>query len=193
LSEAEMLEQALKPVPIDWSDVKANEPDPNAYHTGPVSWIAMFERILIIEDRFRSGYECDECDETGKVPCTDCVDGHSSLNAEILCKTCEGSKLKMCEPCKGKGVLLDIPEVAQRRPTTGTVVSIGQDVHTVKRGDTVLYSNYVGEVYDLPGVDQLQRPITVTLRVMKEREIICRVEGHLELKRVKRHEFQGGG
>lgn len=166
----------------------------NIYNTGPVGWEAMFERILIVEDRFRSGYECDVCEETGKVPCKECDEnGRSQLNPEIRCKECNGIRLLKCKSCDGKGVLLEIPEVAQRRPTTGTIVSIGKDVNHLKRGDSVLYSNFVGEVYDLSGVDEIGREKKLVLRVMKEKEIICRITGHLELKRVTRHQFQGTG
>ena len=89
--------------------------------------------------------------------------------------------------------MLEIPEVAQRRPTTGTVVSIGSEVKHIERGQSVLYSNFVGEVYDLQGIDDVGREKNIVLRVLKEKEIICRITGHLELKRVKRHQSQTSG
>jgi hypothetical protein len=165
----------------------------NTFMTGPTGWVAEFERILILEDPFRSGYECSDCDETGMVVCPDCVDGHSVVNPVIKCKTCQGERLVKCAPCGGKGVLLEIPEVAQRRPTTGRIVSIGHETKRFKRGDSVLYSNFVGEVYDLTGIDDVGREKKVILRVMKEREVICSLTGHMELKRVTRHQFQGTG
>lgn len=165
----------------------------NIFSTGPTGWEATFERLLILEDQFRSGYECDTCEWTGKLVCPDCDDGSSRLNPDMKCKSCNATRKIDCPDCKGKGMLLEIPDAAQRRPTTGTVLSIGEDVKTIKRGDTVVYSNFVGEVYDLTGIDSVGREKKIVIRVMKEREIICRIYGHMELKRVKRHQTQAGG
>lgn len=167
--------------------------DPNVFYTGPVGWEAMFDRLLILEDPFRSGYECDTCDATGRIACPDCDTGHSRLNPEIACKTCRGERNIACKECEGKGALLEIPEVAQRRPTTGRIVSIGNEVSNYSIGDSVVYPNFVGEVYDLTGVDDVGREKKVVMRVLREKETICKIHGHLELKRVRRHQFQGTG
>lgn len=171
----------------DWHD------DENVFNTGPCGWMATFNRLLILEDQFRSGYECDTCEQTGKLACAECIEGHSRLNPDMKCKICNGTKQVDCPECRGKGVLIEIPEVAQRRPTTGTVVSAGEACQAIHRGDTVVYSNFVGEVYDLTGVDSVGREKKIVLRVMKENEIICKIFGHMELKRVKRHQTQAGG
>ena len=166
--------------------------DENVFSTGPCGWMATFNRLLILEDQFRSGYECDTCEQTGKLACPEC-EASKKLNPDFRCKTCGDTHQVMCPDCKGKGMLLEIPDAAQRRPTTGTVVSAGEACQAIHRGDTVVYSNFVGEVYDLTGVDSVGREKKIVLRVMKENEIICKIFGHMELKRVKRHQTQAGG
>jgi hypothetical protein len=166
----------------------------NIYHAGPVGFEAMWDKILVLEDRFRSGYECDRCDETGKVKCTSCDDGHSRLNKDILCKDCVGVLLMICPDCAGKGVLLEIPQTAQRRPTTGRIVSRGTDVSPqLKLGDSVMYPSFCGEVMDLKGSDDQGREISIVVRMLKDKEIIARVSGHMELRRVSKQQFNVGG
>lgn len=165
----------------------------NIYHAGPVGWEALFERVMIVEDKFRSGYECDSCSQTGKITCPDCRDGKSAVNPLIQCKTCHGTMKVTCSECDGNGALLVIPQASERRPTTGVIVSVGQDVKSLRLGETVCYPNFVGETFDLKGVGPNGEEVEVALRIMKEREVICRVTGHLELKRVKRHVTQQSG
>lgn len=168
-------------------------PNENVYYAGPMGMEAMFGRILVVEDDFRSGYECEKCGKTGKHGCPDCDDGNSKLNSDIRCKTCHGAMVVQCSECKGQGAVLFIPEVAQRRPTTGQVVSTGDEVRSIKRGDYVCYSNFVGEVWDLSGVDHDGNERTIVVRHMKESEVICRVTNHLSLKRMRNRQNQTSG
>lgn len=165
-------------------------PAENTYYAGPVGFTAQSENLHILEDSFRSGYECERCEESGKLPCPDCVDGTSKLNPEIRCKTCAGEKHVTCPDCNGKGALLHIPEVSKRRPTTGEIVSVGRKVKYLWLGDKVCYPNFCGEVFDLHGVDGKGREVTVVMRVLKEKEIISLITGHMELRRTKRIQHQ---
>jgi len=70
-----------------------------------------------------------------------------------------------------------VPEVSQRRPSTGRVVSIGDKVKYFKVGDNVLYSNFAGHAMDLERTTG-----KVTVRILHESEILAQVEGHLELR-----------
>lgn len=124
--------------------------DSNFYYAGPMGMKACFNRILVVEDDFRSGYECETCNKTGQVNCGHCKgegsvvcenctgSGKSSVVIGAKCSTCEGSgKLEStcteckgsgkqsCSDCKGIGETIVIPEVAKRRPTTGQIVSLG--------------------------------------------------------------------
>jgi hypothetical protein len=165
----------------------------NVYHAGPVGFEADFDRIMVLEDAFRSGYECDTCKETGKLSCKSCANGRSRLNPEIVCKDCDGSLYVKCSDCGGKGVLLEIPQSAQRRPTTGKVVSVGESVKKRKRGHRVMYPSFCGEVMDLKGVDSEGRELAIVVRFIAEKETIARMSGTMELRRVSKQQFNVGG
>ena len=81
-----------------------------------------------------------------------------------------------CPDCGGKGGLIVVPEVSQRRPSTGSVVSVGDRVEHFRVGDSVLYSNFAGHAMDVG---------EVTLRILHEKEILAAVKGHLEMSRMK--------
>ena len=161
------------------------EREANIYFAGPMGMEATYDRVLVLEDEFRSGYECERCVKSGSIPCPDCMDGSSKLNPDIRCKTCQGNLKLKCPDCNGAGELLVIPEVAKRRPTTGLIVSIGCDVREYHRGEYAAYPNFCGEVWELSGLDAEGRESTIVLRMMKEKELLCRVTGHLSLKRMK--------
>jgi hypothetical protein len=170
---------------------KQEEPiNENIYFAGPMGMEATFDRVLVLEDEFKSGYECESCNQTGSIPCPDCTDGNSKLNPEIRCKNCLGNMKITCGECNGKGELLVIPEVAKRRPTTGVIVSLGKEVNTYKVGEFAAYPNFCGEVWELSGIDHSGRESTIVLRMMKEKELLCRVTGHLSLKRMKNRAAQ---
>lgn len=153
----------------------------NTYDLGTLKFWALGDRILIEEDKFRSGYECETCEGTGRTPCQACKgSGASSRTKGARCSTCEGIGATTCVSCAGKGGLLVAPDTAQRRPTTGKVVSTGPDCQTLTVGDSVLYSNFAGYVIDL---DRAGRK--VSLRILHEPEILCALEGQLELKTLR--------
>ena len=167
----------------------------NVFDVGTgLAFEATFDRILVLEDEFKSGYECQKCKQVGKIICEDCNGvGKSRLNDLIRCTTCQGEGKLKCVECNGVGELLVVPEVAKRRPTTGRVVSAGSEVKETKIGDAVLYSTYCGEVLDLSGLDIDGKESTIVLRILKERETICRVTGNMELRRAPKRTIQAGG
>lgn len=73
-----------------------------------ISLEAVEDKIMILVDGYRSGYECNTCKTTGKVS-SDVVQG----------------ALRDCPDCKGKGRTLEIPDNAKSKPSTGVVVSMG--------------------------------------------------------------------
>ena len=73
-----------------------------------------------------------------------------------------------------------MPEVSERRPSTGKVVSIGDKVKYFKVGDNVLYSNFAGHAMDLERAGH-----KLVVRILHESEILASVQGHLELRMVK--------
>ncbi len=146
----------------------------NTYDLGSLKFWALGDRVLLQEDAFKSGYECSTCEGSGKSKCSDC-DG-SGHHGQKRCSHCSDG-LTTCPDCGGKGGLLVAPEISQRRPTTGRVVSVGVDCKTLKVGDSVLYSNFAGYVIDL---NRAGRP--VSLRILHESEVLCALEGQLDLR-----------
>lgn len=146
---------------------------------------AMGDRVLIEEDEFKTGYECTQCNGNQKVPCDVCngTGTYKKGSVDFKCSHCVGGAV-MCPTCAGKGGLLIAPETAQRRPTTGTVKSVGPGTKdhqmSLKVGDRVMYSNFAGYVTDFARLGK-----NVTMRILHETEILCSIEGHLDLRTFK--------
>ena len=165
--------------------------DTNVLKLGALTMEAFNDRLLVIEDEFRSGYECFDCvgkkkiksPELEELVCENCSGtGQSVINKEARCSRCKGSGRTLCPTCKGKGGVIVVAQASERRPTTGTVVSIGEKVERAQRGESVIYTSFSGHVYDLelPGGEQ------IVIRVIQESDILAKVSGHLELRRVKK-------
>jgi co-chaperonin GroES (HSP10) len=196
----------------------------NVLKLGALTMEAFNDRLLVIEDEFRSGYECPACvgkkkiksPELEELVCENCEGtGKSVISKEARCPRCKGSGRTLCEVCNGKGGVIVVAQASERRPTTGTVVSIGDSIHckrcggkglvgkikgegletqlcqrcdgtggshSVQRGEAVIYTSFSGHVYDLelPGGEQ------IVIRVIQESDILAKVSGHLELRRVKK-------
>ncbi len=77
--------------------------------------------------------------------------------------------LKMVEAETKTASGLYIPETAQEKTQTATVVAIGddKDLITVKEGDKVMYDKYAGTTIKVDGVDHL---------IIKMQDIIAIVE-----------------
>jgi len=149
------------------------------FNVGSLTFWALGDRVLIEEDPFRSGYECSKCGGLGKIACDNCG-GTRTRNGKkcSICADTDGSLT--CPECSGKGGLIVTPDIAQRRPTSGTVKSAGRKCKYLKPGDSVLYSNFAGYVVDL---NRAGTP--VTLRILHETEILAGMEGHLTLTNLK--------
>ena len=132
------------------------------FEVGEVGFAASGDRLVIEEDQFKSGYECKECGGSGRVA-----------------STVTGGKPKTCPECNGKGGIIVVPEVSQRRPTTGIVRSAGEQCKVYKVGDGVLFSNFAGFAIDLQRAGQ-----PVCLRILHETEVLTKVRGHLELRAI---------
>jgi co-chaperonin GroES (HSP10) len=162
----------------------------NVLKLGALTMEAFNDRLLVIEDEFRSGYECRMCLKSqagiGWLVCENCGGtGASVIVKDGKCSHCDGVGRVLCQNCKGKGVEeggLVIPDASSRRPTTGIVVSIGDKTERVQRGESVIYTSFSGHVYDL----ELPNGNIVVIRVIQESDILAKVSGHLELRRVKK-------
>lgn len=196
----------------------------NILKLGELELEAYGDRVYVIEDAFRSGYECSQCGGSGTLPCSECKgkgaepcdnckgSGESSLvpgakctqckgDKVQVCKACNGTRTEVCPGCDGKGGLLVVPEASARRPTTGIVVSLGWKVNNrfarlwawivgkrpLVRGVSVMYTSFVGHVYELETPNGEQ----IVIRVIQEPDILSLVSGHLELRRVKKSQALG--
>lgn len=154
---------------------------PSKFEVGALKFWALGDRVLIREDEFKTGYECTLCGGATTVSCDSCNgSGLSATTKHARCSQCAGTQKTTCPQCNGKGGLLIAPETSQRRPTTGVVVSAGPSCKVLKVGDPVMYSNFAGYTVDLADAGH-----PVTLRILHETEILCGMEGQLELRNFK--------
>lgn len=135
---------------------------------GKIALEAVEDKILILMDRFRSGYECSMCSGSGEGRrCIDCTNGVNSRG--FKCKVCEGEPDKWlgktCPQCKGRGSTIIIPDSAKALPTSGTIVSAGPSCTKRKVGERVVFGAHVGFFLPFKG--------NVRLRMMREHEILC--------------------
>ena len=169
-----------------------------AFSVAGVTFHAKGDRVIVKEDPFVSGYECRTCNGPGALPCTTCDNGRSKVNSEIICKICSGTMKYTCPDCQGKGVIkggLVIADKSQRRPTTGTIVSMGamvgykligekyQKMESYEIGDRVMYGSFAGHSVDLD-----DKGTSVVLRILHDSEILSEVAGHLTYRRVSEEE-----
>ena len=119
------------------------------------------DRIIVRRDNLESEYICRPCKGKGHTDevCKLC-DGKQQKNG-VSCGNCavlgfeaekpHPSGRTRCGDCNGIGWRngIIIPEVAQGKPVTGTVVSIGPATALLKLGDRVLHSKYAGHTLEM--------------------------------------------
>lgn len=142
--------------------------------TGKLGIEASGDKLLILEDEFKSGYECESCEGTGlsALACPDCA-GQGGIG-DRECRKCRGKGRTACAACDGKTVDkskggLIIPENAERRPSTGKVISIGPLVKEFAVGERVIYSNFTGVFVNLKNKQ--------VMRFMREHEPLGKLYG----------------
>jgi co-chaperonin GroES (HSP10) len=144
---------------------------------------AVDDRILVLEDEFRSGLECSSCKGKGHtdIVCKYCK-GTTFYKADRdsgACPDCEVGTLgirksfgyELCSVCKGRGASVIIPDSSKRPTLTGRVISIGRNVTEFRVGDRVLFTNYTGTDFTVSGTK---------LRIMKQYDVCCE---HKQLSR----------
>jgi co-chaperonin GroES (HSP10) len=176
--------------------------DENVIWVGAAGFEAHADRLIILQDDYRSGFECKTCLDEGKrtlngkevstITCNECGGVGRRPKAgnpdmKVKCSECNGEGWIVCPDCGGKGGAIVIPEKDKGRPTTGTIVSIGPEVqYPWKRGDKCIYPSFAGHAYDLEGLDQKRKVVKVTLVILRDSEILSRMVGALEQNQVKR-------
>ena len=153
----------------------------NVIYLGAAGFEANGHRMIVLQDEYRSGFECLKCNALGEIECNNCKGSGTSLVVkDAKCSACNGRGKSVCPECKGQGATMFVPETAQSRPTTGTIVSIGPDVTRFERGDRVLYMSFAGHAFDLTAKTLDDREIMRTIVVLVENDILCRMYGELD-------------
>jgi hypothetical protein len=159
----------------------------NVLKLGSMELEAHSDRIIVVQDDFISGYECLTCEGEQEITCDSCRGtGNSLVVKDGKCSKCQGRKRIVCPTCGGKGATLVIPETAERRPTTGQILSVGPKVTGFERGQSVIYPSFAGHVWDLTALDIHGKEVTVVVVCLREDEVLAKVSGHLELRRVRK-------
>jgi co-chaperonin GroES (HSP10) len=162
------------------------------------------DQIIVLEDKFRTGFECSKCDGEGysEEDCDFCK-GTGKENAgtdqESLCRICCPRNLvdsgqytpgkRLCDNCQGKGSLIIAPQISQQKPSIGVIVSTGPDVYPDCRvinrvtGQRWAYPMKIGDrlLYSRfagSGIELKQKKI---LRVMHAHEAMCKIYGQAKL------------
>lgn len=156
------------------ANVEWNNPEkPNFVYVvrGKIALQATEDKIIILLDKFRTGFECRVCDGEGThITCPSC-DGTGANRLGGNCSTCAGDPSsfvdKECASCNGRGSTIIIPDSAKTLPTTGLIVSAGPKCEIRQIGERVLFGAHTGYMLPLKG--------NIRLRVMREYEPIALV------------------
>lgn len=121
---------------------------------GKLGLEAIENKILVLVDKFKSGYECKDCNETGLYVACECAragrfgekDNGKSCFYKDRCSTqVVGEK---CKTCNGTGHTIAIPETSKMIPTSGLIVSTGPQCVRRSYGERVVFGAHTG--YNLP-------------------------------------------
>jgi co-chaperonin GroES (HSP10) len=162
----------------------------NVLRVGPLELEASGDYLILLRDEFRSGYECTFCLGQGQIKCDGCSGtGRSLIVKDGRCPRCEARGVITCPLCNGKTVVeggIVIPEDRQNEPTTGAICSCGPDVIRYTNGQSVMFPSFAGHQLKLTGDTPEGEEREYLVVIMHESEVICRVKGHLELRRLKK-------
>lgn len=147
---------------------------------GKLGLEATEDKILILIDKFRSGYECKDCNETGTYISCQCERDKTPgryINGRVdkACPYCEGSELirnerrgrDRCSSCNGTGTTLKMPENTRGIPTSGIIVSVGPLCKSRRVAERVLFGSHTGYFIPFKG--------NAKIRCMREDEPLCKI------------------
>lgn len=159
----------------------------NEIRLGTLTMRAKGNRVLVVGDEYRSGYECATCDAVGYITCNSCNGtGTSMVVKDGRCSKCQGAKTVVCPKCKGKRETIVIPDDKKPVPTTGRIVSIGPDVRTFKTGESAIFTSFSGHRWVLKAEDIHGNEVEVDLWCLREDELLAEVIGHTQLRQVRK-------
>lgn len=165
------------------------------------------DQIIVLEDKFKTGYECSKCDGEGYTDeecdfCKGTGKENVGTERESLCRICCPRNLvdsgmyspgkKVCELCKGMGATIVAPQSSERKPTSGIIKSVGPDVledtfpkHWLLkivwflRGKWWSYPMKVGDrvLYSQFAGTGINLRQKDFIRIMHAHEVMCRIYG----------------
>jgi hypothetical protein len=121
-------------------ELNANE---NIIWVGNAGFEAHADKVIVLQDDYRSGFECQTCLDSNKhtvegrevstIRCERCAGSGRALkagnpNLTVKCSDCEGSGWIICPDCGGKGGTLVLADNQKGKPTTGVIVSVGPEI-----------------------------------------------------------------
>lgn len=175
--------------------------DENIIWIGEAGFDAHHDKVIILQDDYRSGLECQTCLDESKhtvagrevstIACEDCGGSGRRLKVgndsiTVKCGGCDGAGWKICPDCNGKGGNIVLPESQKGRPMSGTIVSVGPKATLWKRGEKCLYPSFAGHAYDLKAKTRAGKTVDAVLLIIREDEILVRMHGRLEQNTVKK-------
>lgn len=125
---------------------------------------AIEDKIIVLIDDYKSGYECKDCAGTGKI----------SVKSNVV----EGAmREETCSVCRGQGALIIIPQIAKSLPSSGVVISLGEKCLAmaglknakIQLGARIVFSPHVGTFIPFKG--------NIKLKIMREHEPLCVMYG----------------
>jgi co-chaperonin GroES (HSP10) len=135
--------------------VEVDEKNVVEFPDAGIAFKAIANKIIILVDDYKSGYECAICGGTGKL--------FMSGGAQ-------------CPACKGTGHSLHIPEVSQSLPSTGVIVSIGEDcaywknkTAPIRVGARVIFGPHIGTFIPIKG--------KIKIKMMTEKDPLAVIFG----------------
>lgn len=141
---------------------------------GQIGLEAIEDKILILIDKFKSGFECKDCDSTGTFIACECKREVGELGVKKNGKSCgfkDACSRQVvgteCKTCRGTGSTLIMPENARAIPTSGVIVSIGPKCKTRQVGERVLFGAHTGYYIPFKG--------NAKIRCMREDEPLCKL------------------
>lgn len=167
-----------------------------------ISLMAVEDKIIVMFDEYKSGYECKDCKGTGKVHyLCDCeLNGHPGYRNRFneVCERCHGDYEKVrkeiqCKICKGFGNIIEIPQSAKTLPTTGVVVSMGPETPAMKKTKEIILARdnqepeeHIKNLYQ----DLKDIPIRLGARVIFGPHVGTMIpfKGNIKLKIMRVHE-----
>ena len=119
------------------------------------------DQVIVLEDKFKSGYECSRCDGEGYLEedcefCKGVGKENPGTPQESLCRMCCPRNLwdsgryslgkKLCPLCEGKGALIVAPQTSELKPSSGVIKSVGPEVYP----DNRIINTLTGQRWNYP-------------------------------------------